>query len=41
MVLTIKGGWGSKLVSVCKVCGKLGHDPLGNFDFGHLLDPIW
>ena len=29
------GGGGSKLVSVCKVCGKLGHGPLGNFDFGH------
>ena len=37
--LQLRGGGGrSKLVSVCKVCGKLGHGPLGNFDFG---DPIW
>ena len=40
VVLTIKGG---EQVSICvqSVCGKLGHGPPGNFDFGHLLDPIW
>ena len=40
--LQLRGGrGGSKLVSVCKVCGKLGHGPPRNFDFGHFLDPIW
>ena len=32
-----RGRGGQVYVSVCKACGKLGHAPLGNFDFGPFI----